>query len=166
MCNTLVIHFLRCIMWQFLFNNGSSMDQYITFFSNHPMLSMAWVALIVMIIIITIKIQISPIKMISPQELTFLVNREDGLVVDIRDAKDFKARRIVDSKHLAKEKITNNDFVSLENSKDKPIIVVCNAGMSAQSVASQLLKAGFSKVNVLKGGISAWSSAGLPVVNK
>ena len=142
------------------------MEQYVTFFSNHPMLSMAWLAIFMMIIVTTIKMKMSPIKLISPQELTFLVNKEEGVLVDIRDEKEFKAKHIIDAKRLAKEKITNNDFASLENSKDKPIIVVCNAGMSAQNVASQLLKAGFANVNVLKGGISAWLSAGLPVVNK
>jgi len=142
------------------------MEQYITFFSNHPMLSMAWLAIVMMIIVTTIKMKMSPIKLISPQELTLLVNREDGVLVDIRDEKEFKAKHIIDAKRLAKDKITNNDFSSLENSKDKPIIVVCNAGMSAQNVASQMLKAGFTKVNVLKGGISAWLSAGLPVVTK
>jgi len=142
------------------------MEQYVTFFSNHPMLSVAWLAIVIMIIIITIKMKMSPIKMISPQELTFLVNKEEGILIDIRDEKEFKAKHIIDAKHLAKEKISNNDFSNLENSKDKPIIVVCNAGISAQNVATQMLKVGFTKVNVLKGGISAWLSAGLPVVNK
>ena len=142
------------------------MEQYITFFSNHAMLSMAWLAIFIMIIFITIKMKLSPMKFVEPQELTLLVNRADGVVVDIRDEKDFKARHIIDSKYLAKDKIAKNDFASIENCKDKPIIVVCNAGISAQGVANQLLKAGFTKVNVLKGGISAWINAGLPVVNK
>jgi rhodanese-related sulfurtransferase len=140
------------------------MEQYLTFFSAHPVLSVAWFAIVVMIIVTSIKIKMSPIKVVGTQELTFLVNRENALVVDIRDEKEFKAGHIIDSRRLAKEKTASNDFTSLENYQDKPIIVVCNAGISAQGVANQLLKAGFSKVNVLKGGISAWSSAGLPVV--
>jgi rhodanese-related sulfurtransferase len=138
------------------------MEQYITFLGNHPMLSAVWFALFVLIVFTTIKMKMSPIKIISPQELTFLVNRENGVVLDIRDDKAFKAGHIIDSKHL-KDK---NDFSALESDKDKPIIVVCNAGISAQSVATQLLKAGFNQVSVLKGGISAWISAGLPVVKK
>ena len=58
----------------------------------------------------------------------------------------------------------NNDFSSLEKHKDKPIIVVCAAGINATKVANQLLKAGFSQVNLLKGGMNAWTTAGLPVV--
>ena len=142
------------------------MEQYITFFGNHPMLSAVWLALVVMIVFTTIKMKMSPIKMISPQELTFLINKEQGVVVDIRDDKAFKAGHIIDAKPLTKDKISKNDFAALESVKDKPIIVVCNAGISAQGVARQLFKAGFSKVSVLKGGIGAWNSAGLPVVKK
>jgi len=35
--------------------------------------------------------------------------------------------------------------------------------MSAKRTASQLLKAGFSEVSILKGGMNTWNSEGLPV---
>jgi len=108
----------------------------------------------------------SPIKQISPQQLTFLVNREEGKVVDIRAEKEFKLGHILDSLHLASEKANKNDFSSLEKHKDKPIIVVCAAGMTAAKVAEQLFKAGFTKVSLLKGGMNAWVNAGLPVAKK
>ncbi len=142
------------------------MEQLITFAGNHAMLSAVWAALVVMIIVITIKIQLSPIKQISPQELTFLMNREEGIALDIRAEKDFKANHILDSVHLPNDKIVKNGFASLEKSKDKPIIVVCSAGISAVKVANDLSKAGFSKVSVLKGGMNAWAGAGLPLTKK
>ncbi len=142
------------------------MEQYLTFFSNHPILSIAWLAIFLMIIFTTIKIKMSPVKVIGTQELSFLVNKENAVLVDIRDENDFKARHIIDSRRLAKEKIAKNDFASLENDKDKPIIIICNAGISAQGVAEKLIKADFNKVNVLKGGINGWISAGLPVIKK
>ncbi|WDE12273.1 rhodanese-like domain-containing protein [Thalassomonas haliotis] len=142
------------------------MEQLIAFAGNHPMLSMIWLILVILLIGTSIKMKLSPIKAITPQELTFLVNREDGLVVDIRGEKEFKTSHILDSINLSSEKISNNDFVSLEKHKDKPIIVVCAAGMTAGKVANQLLKAGFSKVSLLKGGMGAWSGAGLPVAKR
>lgn len=145
---------------------GQPMDQLITFASLHPMLSTAWIAIVVLIIVISIKIQMSPIKQISTQELTLLVNREHGIVVDMRAEKDFKLGHIIDSVHLSPEKVTNNDFAHLEKYKDKPIIVVCAAGLTASKVANQLLKAGFSQVSILKGGLNAWLSAGLPTAKK
>lgn len=142
------------------------MDQLMTFASNHPLLILAWVGVIVALIVVTVLIKMSPVKQLNPQELTLLVNREQGVVVDIRSEKEFRTSRILDSVHLATEKANKNDFASLEKYKAKPIIVVCTAGMTASKVANQLLKAGFSNVNLLKGGMNAWVSAGLPVAKK
>jgi len=139
------------------------MDQLISFAMSQPLLSTIWLVIVLMIIVITIKIQMSPIKQLSTQQMTFLVNRESGVVVDSRSDKDFKAGHIVDAVHLGNEKVSKNDFSSLEKHKDNPIIVVCSAGMTANKVASQLAKAGFTRVNLLKGGMNAWLSAGLPV---
>ena len=54
-------------------------------------------------------------------------------------------------------------IIALENSKDKPIIVVCAMGNQARGTANAMSKAGFSKVSVLKGGMNAWQSASLPI---
>ena len=142
------------------------MEQFITFATNNGMLSAVWLALIVMIIVTTIKIQMSPIKKISAQDLTFLVNREEGVALDIRSEKDFKNSHILDAISLPNEKIAKNGFASLEKHKENPIIVVCAAGISAVKVANDLYKAGFSKVSVLQGGMGGWTSAGLPVSKK
>ena len=142
------------------------MEQFITFASNNGLLSAVWVALVVMIIVTTIRINLSPIKQISSQELTFLMNKEEGITVDVRSEKDFNAGHILDAISLSNDKITKNGFVSLEKHKEKPIIVVCSAGLSATKVANDLLKAGFARINILKGGMGAWTSAGLPVTKK
>lgn len=142
------------------------MEQLIPFLSNNPILSAAWIGIFVAIIVTSIRIKLSPVKQLSPQELTFSVNKEEAVVIDIRPDADFKKGRIIDSQHLNSEKVTKKDFSSLEKYKGKPIILVCAAGLTASNVANQMLKAGFSQVNLLKGGMSAWQNAGLPVVKK
>lgn len=142
------------------------MEQLITFATNNGMLSAIWVALVVMIIVITIRINLSPVKQISPQDLTFLMNREQGVALDIRSEKDFNSNHILDSINLSNEKINKNGFVSLEKHKENPIIVVCSAGLSAAKIANDLHKAGFARVSILKGGMGAWTGAGLPVTKK
>lgn len=139
------------------------MEQLIAFATNNALLSAAWVAIVVLLIYTTIKIQLSPIKKISTQELTFLLNKEDGLVVDLRAEKEFKSGHIIDAKHLSTEKANKSDFANLENHKNTPIIVVCAAGLTSDKVANALNKSGFSKVSILKGGMNSWLSAGLPV---
>ena len=142
------------------------MDQLLEFAAGNPLLSAVWLGLFVAIIVITIMIQMSPVKQLSPQEMTFMINKEQGIVIDIRPEKEFKNSRILDSIHLPLEKANKNDFASLEKHKDKPIIVVCAAGLTATKVAGQMLKAGFTQANLLKGGLNAWVGAGLPVVKK
>ena len=110
------------------------MEQFFTFASNNGMLSAVWLALIVMIIFTSIKIRMSPVKQISPQELTFLLNREEGVALDIRSEKNFKNSHILDSISLSNEKINKNGFTSLEKYKENPIIVICSAGMSAVKI--------------------------------
>lgn len=149
-----------------IFENGTSMEQYITFASNNPVLSLAWVAIATMLVVTSIRIKMSKVKQISPQELTFLVNREEGVVVDIRNEKEFRGGHIIDSKHVPSDKIKNNDLASLEKYKDKPIIVVCAAGMTASAAANTLVKQGYSQVNLLKGGLNSWVNASLPLSKK
>jgi len=139
------------------------MEQLIAFASNNGMLSAVWVGLLVMIIVITIRMQLSPIKQISTQDLTFLMNREEGITLDTRKENEFKAGHILDAINLSSEKISKNGTTSLEKYKDKPIIVVCASGMNAVQTATNLHKGGFSRVSVLKGGMNSWTSAGLPV---
>lgn len=142
------------------------MEQFVTFIGNNALLSSAWFILLILIIVTTIKIRLSPIKHLSPQELTFLVNRENGIVVDIRAEKEFKKEHIVDAIHFSNEKITAKEIAGLEKYKDRPIIVTCASGISSPKAASILFEAGFSTVHTLKGGVSSWSAAGLPLAKK
>lgn len=139
------------------------MEDLIAFASAHHLLSIIWVVLVIMIVVISIKIKLSPVKQLNPQELTLLVNREEGVVLDIRAEKEYKARHIIDAISFSGEKLKNNDFTSLEKYKDKPIIVVCASGITASKAANDLFKAGFTKTSLLKGGMNTWIDAGLPV---
>lgn len=140
------------------------MDQIIEFVSNHYILSGIWVALFVMLIYSYISSAMSPVKELNTHEATLLINKEDAVVIDIRQPAEFKKGHIIGAKQLKQEQVNKADFKTLEKSKDKPIIVVCAMGMTAKRTALQMLKAGFAKVTVLKGGMNAWQSANLPVV--
>jgi rhodanese-related sulfurtransferase len=140
--------------------------QFVEFVGNHYILSTVWVALFLAIVFSQVKKVTSPVKTLSPQLVTQKINREDGLVVDIRNKAEFDKGHIAGAKHLALEKIQKNDFDSLEKNKSKPIIVVCNAGMSASGAAATLFKNGFADVCILQGGMNTWYSASLPVTKK
>ncbi len=140
------------------------MAQLIEFIGNHLLLSAVWFVLVVVIIASWLKSMFSAIKAITPTELTLLVNREDAVVVDIRTDSEFAKGHITDAKHLPLAKIEQQQLAGLEKKKDAPIIVVCQAGMSANKAATALAKQGFTKVSILQGGMGAWTGASLPVV--
>ena len=98
--------------------------------------------------------------------MTQTINRQDGVVVDIRAKAEFDKGHIAGAEHLTLEKIQKNDLSSLEKRKSKPIIVVCNAGLSASGAANILLKNGFAEVSILQGGMNTWLQANLPVSKK
>ena len=178
-CHIKIFHALafsiqaRILAWQILINpwlcavvpkflSGKRMDQYIEFISNHPVLSIIWLALVAMLISSWFKSKFSAIRQINPQQLTLLINRDDGQVIDIRAQKEFNSGRIAGATHLNPEKAKQSDFSSLEKFKTKPIILVCTTGMTASGIATEMHKAGFERVYVLAGGMGAWQSASLP----
>lgn len=140
------------------------MQQYIEFATNHPILSAVWVVLFVMLISSFIKSTFSSIRQVSPTELTMQVNRNNAVVVDIRAEADFNKGHITGARHVALSDIEKQQLSGLEKHKAEPIIVVCQAGMSAQKAAASLVKQGFSSVSVLQGGMGNWTGASLPVV--
>ncbi|MAD75805.1 MAG: rhodanese-like domain-containing protein [Rheinheimera sp.] len=140
------------------------MAQFIEFVTNHPLLSLAWVVIFLIIVGGWIKARFSAIRQVSPTELTMLVNRQDGVVLDIRGEEEFKKGHIAGARHITASQISEQKLNGLEKQKDAPIIVVCQSGMSAPKSAAELTKQGFSNVSVLQGGMGAWSGASLPVV--
>ena len=142
------------------------MDQFIEFLGNHYMLTTAWIVLFAMLIMSWVSAATSPIKNVSTHDLTMLVNRSDGQIVDIRKQNEFNKGHITDAINLPMEKITAGTFGALEKHKQNPIVVVCNAGISAKAAAKTLSNAGSERVTVLQGGMQTWQSANLPIVKK
>ena len=99
------------------------MEQLITFVSNNALLSGIWIGLVILIIATTIKMKLSPIKQLSPQELTFLVNRENGVVIDIRAEKEFKTSHIIDSVNFSMKKLTVMNLLALKSIKIDPLLL-------------------------------------------
>lgn len=139
------------------------MQQLVEFIGNHPYLATAWVVLFFLLIYSYVVSFFSPLQEISTHEATRQINKEDAVVLDIRPTAEFKKGHILGATQIPAESVTKGDFSKLEKFKDKPIIVVCPMGMSAKRTAMQMLKAGFAKVSVLKGGMGSWQGEGLPV---
>ena len=102
---------------------------------------------------------------LTPAEATLLMNREDALVLDVRETGEWGAGHITGARHITLGKLDER-LSDLEKFKEKPIIVVCATGNRSSSACGQLKKHGFGKVYSLGGGISAWRDASLPLTTK
>ncbi|WP_054178021.1 rhodanese-like domain-containing protein [Trabulsiella odontotermitis] len=140
------------------------MQEIMQFVSRNPILCIAWVALLVAVLFTTFKGLMSKVKVITRGEATRLINKEDAVVVDLRQRDDFRKGHIAGSINLLPSEIKANNVGELEKHKSQPIIVVDGSGLQAQSPAGELAKAGFAQVYVLKEGIAGWSGENLPLV--
>jgi rhodanese-related sulfurtransferase len=102
---------------------------------------------------------------ITVTEATSLINREDGIVVDVRETGEWTSGHIPNARHIALGQLADH-ISELQKVKDKPIIVCCASGNRSSSACATLRKAGFERVFNLAGGIGAWRDAGLPVSTK
>lgn len=140
------------------------MQEIMQFVGRHPILSIAWIVLLVAVLFTTFKGLMSKVKVITRGEATRLINKEDAVVVDLRQRDDFRKGHIAGATNLLPSEIKANNVGELEKHKDKPLIVVDGSGMQCQESANALIKAGFEKVFVLKEGVAGWSGENLPLV--
>ena len=91
---------------------------------------------------------------------TQLMNRREVQIVDVRSAAEFGTGTLREARNLPLEEVAAR---AGELRKDKPVIVVCEAGRRASLAAVKLRSAGIGEVYILEGGLGAWRAAGLPV---
>ncbi|MGH7774937.1 MAG: rhodanese-like domain-containing protein [Candidatus Binatia bacterium] len=126
------------------------------------------------------------IKGITPQEAHELLQKEPNCVyIDVRTVREFAAGHPQGALNVpvafpdpAQGMVMNQDFISVVEanfSKDKKIIVGCQAGPRSDAAARLLQEAGYQDVSSMEGGFGGmrdpfgrviapgWSSLGLPV---
>jgi rhodanese-related sulfurtransferase len=104
-------------------------------------------------------------KGISITDATLLINREDALVIDVRETQEWSSGHIPNARHIALGQLDKR-VSELEKYKTRPLIVCCASGNRSSTACGTLKKAGFERVFNLSGGIGAWTGAGLPVSTK
>ncbi len=141
------------------------MEQYLEFIGNHPYLHMGLAVVVGMIVWSFLGSRFAGYQNIDPQAAVPLLNREGGVLLDVRETKEYQAGHVVGAVHIPLNTLPKR-HVELNKFRDKPIIVTCRAGTRSGPACSTLRKAGFEKVFLMNGGMLAWESANLPVTRK
>ena len=100
---------------------------------------------------------------VSPQQAINMVNTEEGVFLDLRDAADFKKGHIVNAINIPATKLPSR-IVELEKFKDKPIVLVCKMGQQSGAAGKQLKAENYTKVYKMSGGMMEWTNLQLPTV--
>ncbi len=98
---------------------------------------------------------------VNTLEATQLINRQDALVLDVREQAEYAQSHILNARGLPLSQIEAR-IGDIDKYKDKPVIVYCATGNRSSAAAAVLRKGGFNQVFNLSGGYAAWQQAGLP----
>jgi rhodanese-related sulfurtransferase len=98
---------------------------------------------------------------VNTAQATHLINREDAVVVDVREPGEYGAGHILGAKNLPLSRL--GDGGELAKKKDRPVIVYDEGGERSSKAIAFLRKQGFTHVVNLTGGLKAWQQAGLPI---
>lgn len=127
--------------------------------------SQEWILVTTLIVLIYLYVWRERVKsgpLVSPNEVTQLLNQGNAVLIDVRDNAEFKAGHIVGAINHAYTKL-NTDISVLTEYKGKTIILVDKLGQHAGAIGRKLGKEGYN-VRRLNGGIAEWQAQTLPLV--
>ena len=99
---------------------------------------------------------------VNTLEATQMINRQDALVLDVREQAEYAQGHILNARGLPLSQLETR-VGDIEKFKDKPVIVYCATDNRSTSAVAALKKRGFTNAVSLSGGFAAWQQAGLPV---
>ena len=137
------------------------MQEYLDFAVRHPFLLGAVSALVVMIVLTEVRRLTRRYKEITAAQAVQLMNRESAWVLDVREDKEAQDGMIPNARRIALSELPER-MAELKN-EDGPVIAYCRSGVQAQRACRILAREGIAPVYNLKGGMSAWREAGMPL---
>src|SRR5690606_38290051 len=103
------------------------MSQYLEFMVNHPVLSGAAVALVAIIVSYEIRRATRGFAEIEPADTTLLINREDAVLIDVRDAAAFAKRHILNARSVPVADLPEQ-IEKLSKHAETPVVLYCDTG--------------------------------------
>ena len=138
------------------------MDKFLEFASNHVLLVSALLISFFVLVFSELRRKASGLVNVDASDAVKLINN-DAVVLDIRSAEAFARGHIVNARNIPNDEL-DAKIDQLQQHTSTPIVAVCDNGATTTGVVNKLRGAGFESVFGLKGGMSGWGQAGLPVV--
>ena len=138
------------------------MDKILEFTSNNMWLVLALMISFFVLVFSELRRKASGLVNVESIDAVKLINN-DAIVIDLRSVDAFSKGHIVNARNIPSDELEAK-MANLDSIKSKPIIAVCDAGITSTKAVTSLRAAGFESVYGLEGGMAGWSQAGLPVV--
>lgn len=132
------------------------------FVGNHLALCLLLVALVIALIVMQIMVLLRKYTELTPAGLTQLINRDSPLLIDLSAIADFDKMHVPGAKHVAMSQF-DPENKDLAKARELAVVVMDKDGRNTDKAAQRLVKAGFTRVYTLGGGVLAWQQAQLPV---
>ncbi|MER6445417.1 rhodanese-like domain-containing protein [Streptomyces venezuelae] len=100
---------------------------------------------------------------VTPAQAHQRTTDNDAVLLDVREQAEWNAGHAPGAVHAPLSRLVTGAALP-EAAKDRPLVVICRSGHRSQQAANLLTGRGAEAVDV-KGGMNAWASAGLPVVD-
>lgn len=102
------------------------------------------------------------IKQATVHEInSLLADGGECQVIDVREFSEYNSERIADAQLMP---LSNFEKHADEIDHAKPVYLMCRSGNRANQAAEKLAAKGFTDIHVIQGGMTAWSSASLPII--
>jgi rhodanese-related sulfurtransferase len=137
------------------------MDRLLDFASHHPWLATATAVLAALVAVYEMRMRSESLRAVSPQELIRLMN-QGALVLDLRPAEQYQTGHLNGARQMSGEQILSAGD-TLKKHKEKTVVVYDDSGALGAAAVRQLSAQGFSRVFLLRGGLSAWRADNLPL---
>ncbi|MCH7820519.1 MAG: rhodanese-like domain-containing protein [Proteobacteria bacterium] len=139
------------------------MDNILEFTGNHTLLVLFLIISFFVVVFTELRRKASGLVTVDPVDAVRLINN-DGIVIDLRNVESYARGHIVNARNIPFDEFdAKKDKIA--KFRNRSIVAVCDAGVSSTKAVDSLRKSGFESVYGLKGGMSAWTEAGLPVVS-
>jgi rhodanese-related sulfurtransferase len=103
-----------------------------------------------------------PGRELSTLDATRLLNKENPLVLDVREANELEGGRLPNATHIPLSQLKDRGG-EIAKHTSRPVIVYCDRGAKGGAAVAALTRLGFTRAQSLRGGFRAWKDAGLPL---
>ncbi len=141
------------------------MDQLLEFFSNHPFLIACSLAVFSMLLWNLLQGTLQGVRGLLPTRVVELINHENAELIDVRGTEEYSRGHLPNASNVSLTQ--SQQYIDRTAAGTRPgWVVVYGPEREAIQLSKQLIASQYPNVAYLKGGVPAWTDAGLPLRKK